>query len=375
MSPLCLPNDILQITRPTLVLDKERVLKNIERMANKAKANGVVLRPHAKTHQSAEIGSWFEDLGVDAVAVSSVEMALYFASHGWSDIQVAFPVNILEIEAIKELAGKVSLALLVDSERAVQALDQALTTDVNLWIKVDAGYGRAGLSWSETDRFLSLVDTITDSPKLNFEGLLTHSGHSYKAAGKDDVQKIHGEVLSRLQHVQAEIKKRSSRRCRLSVGDTPTCGIVDDFTGVDEIRPGNFVFFDLMQESIGSCSEEDMAVGVACPVVGTYKNRSEIVLYGGAVHLSKDCLTGKDGKSVFGYMASLYPGSLGTPLRAAPVVSLSQEHAIVRIESPLFDQIAIGDVVIIFPVHACLTCNLHHEYRTLEGDRIPRRTC
>ncbi|KPK99745.1 MAG: hypothetical protein AMJ91_06575, partial [candidate division Zixibacteria bacterium SM23_73_3] len=68
-----------EIVKPTLLLDKKRVMKNIEKMARKAKAAGVRFRSHFKTHQSGEIGNWFRDVGVEAITVSSLDMAQYFA--------------------------------------------------------------------------------------------------------------------------------------------------------------------------------------------------------------------------------------------------------------------------------------------------------
>ena len=89
-----------EIIRPTLVIDKEVCLRNIENMVKKAADHKLRFRPHFKTHQAAKIGEWFKLFGVDAITVSSVRMAEYFASNGWKDITLAFPVNLLEIEKI-----------------------------------------------------------------------------------------------------------------------------------------------------------------------------------------------------------------------------------------------------------------------------------
>ncbi|MDQ1351629.1 MAG: hypothetical protein QG657_1934, partial [Acidobacteriota bacterium] len=71
-------------------MDKEKALKNIIRIKEKiARSPGVRFRPHFKTHQSAQIGQWFREMGVSAITVSSVDMALYFAQHGWTDITIA----------------------------------------------------------------------------------------------------------------------------------------------------------------------------------------------------------------------------------------------------------------------------------------------
>jgi D-serine deaminase-like pyridoxal phosphate-dependent protein len=89
-------NNKLAIQKPTLLLSRQRAMANIEKMAQKALHSGVRFRPHFKTHQSAQVGEWFREFGVEAITVSSVEMALYFAQHGWRDITIAFPVNLLD---------------------------------------------------------------------------------------------------------------------------------------------------------------------------------------------------------------------------------------------------------------------------------------
>ena len=79
------------IKKPTLLLNANQTRKNIQWMVQKAGAEDIRLRPHFKTHQSAVIGEWFREAGVTAITVSSVDMAAYFADHGWKDITIAFP--------------------------------------------------------------------------------------------------------------------------------------------------------------------------------------------------------------------------------------------------------------------------------------------
>jgi len=369
MKPEELP---FKIEKPTLLLDKHRVLKNIEKMAGKAKANRVRFRPHFKTHQSAEIGNWFKDFGVQAITVSSLDMALYFARNGWSDITVAFLVNMLEIDKINKLAGEIKLNLLVDSEEVLSALNSKLQHPAGMWIKIDTGYHRTGVLWEDFDRILSLALKIKDSPKLDFRGLLTHAGHSYYAKSVDDIQKIHDETVERMNTVKNHLTASGINACDISVGDTPTCSVVDNFDGVDEIRPGNFVFYDLMQEKLGACTEDEIAVVVACPVVGKYKDRNQITVYGGLVHLSSAFILDENGRKIFGYATSLQDGTFGSINRKTPVISLSQEHGVIQANENFLDGTNTGDLTLVFPVHSCLTCGLHREYKTLKGEATLR---
>lgn len=361
-----------EIVKPTLILDKNKVLKNIEKMADKAKSSGVRFRPHFKTHQSAEIGNWFRDFGVEAITVSSLDMAKYFTDNGWTDITVAFIANVLEISKINSLADKITLNLLVDSKEVLSALEAKLQHRVGMWIKVDTGYHRTGISWEDFKAIRSLAHKIKDSPKMDFKGLLVHAGHSYHAKSVSEIRKIHVETLLRLSAAKEFLETSDVEACDISVGDTPTCSVVDDFQGLDEVRPGNFVFYDLMQEKLGACTEDEIAVAVACPVVGKYKDRNQLAVYGGAVHLSTAYLMDESGRQVFGYATSSQNGTFGSINKNAPVIALSQEHGIIQVEASSLDRIEPTNLLPVYPVHSCLTCSLHEEYRTLEGNVISR---
>lgn len=358
------------IEKPTLVLDRAKALRNIEKMVRKAQTSGVRFRPHFKTHQSAQIGEWFRDFGVESITVSSVDMAAYFARHGWKDVTIAFPVNILEIEKICELAKENELGLLVESMETVLFLRQNLRFDANAWIKIDTGYKRTGIRWDKFGEVIELAKGIERTPNLSFKGLLAHAGHSYKARSREEIEAIHRDTVSKMREVQHRLELNGISKVELSIGDTPTCSLVDDFSGVDEIRPGNFVFYDLKQRSIGSCSEEEIAIAVACPVVAKHRERSEIILYGGAVHLSKDFLPKEDGTKFFGGIVPMGDNGWGPMIEDTYVASLSQEHGVARANDQLFDNVHIGDVLLVLPVHSCLTANLMKRYVTLDGETI-----
>lgn len=361
----------LDLQRPTLLVDAERVRRNITRMARKAAAAGVRFRPHFKTHQSAAIGEWFRDAGVESITVSSLDMARYFADHGWSDITVAFPLNVREMKGINQLAARVTLHVLVDCHDAVQALEAQLTQPVDVWIKVDVGGRRAGVRWTDLEAVMSLAGRLRDNARVRFVGLLTHSGHSYDAEDVHAIQTIHDTTLQRMSELRMQLAK-TDIAAQVSIGDTPCCSVADDFPGVDELRPGNFVFYDMTQVRLGACGAEDVAMAVACPVVSKHAERGEIVLYGGAVHLSKDTMH-VNGTAVYGYLASWGDGSWAGADSGASLVSLSQEHGVVRLDPQRFDTVEVGDLVAVLPVHSCLTSDLYREYRGLDGARILRR--
>jgi len=125
-----------------------------------------------------------------------------------------------------------------------------------------------------------------------------------------------------------------------------------------------------MQLAIGSCSEQEIAVAVACPVVAKHRERNEIVIYGGAVHLSKEFIVTKSGDKIFGYVTQFHGDAWETTMKNSYVASLSQEHGIVKVADDSFDRIGVGDLLLILPIHSCLTVNLLKQYVTLDGETI-----
>jgi D-serine deaminase-like pyridoxal phosphate-dependent protein len=346
----------LKHSRPTFLVDEVKCRKNIEKMATKAKDSGVLLRPHFKTHQSAVIGNWFRDYGVEKITVSSVVMAEYFARSGWNDILVAFPVNIREIEAINHLAARVSLHLVLESAFSASFLEQNLTDHTGIYIKIDTGNHRTGLSPENLSEIKKIVQIVSRSDTMTFQGFLAHDGHTYKAGSPEEIVDIHKRSVLILSGLKSELEKDFPVSV-LSLGDTPSCSIVERFDGIDEIRPGNFVFYDVMQCELGACSVQDIAVVVACPVVAVHRGRNVIVIQGGAVHLSKESIE-SDGRRHYGWVVPLSDRSWGAPYRDCYVASLSQEHGIIRASDQMIQDVGIGDMVGILPVHSCLTANL-----------------
>lgn len=358
-----------QIEKPALLLHKGRALKNIEKMAAKAQRSRVRFRPHFKTHQSAQVGEWFRERGVAAITVSSADMALYFAGHGWRDMMIAFPVNLRQIGALDGLAERLDLHLLVESAAVAQRLSQKLHHSVNVWLKIDVGSHRTGLLWNDDRAVTAVALAVAEAPNLTLKGLLTHSGHTYHAGDPAEVVKLYHETVARLQAAQGILQARGWET-EISIGDTPSCSLVESFEGVDEVRPGNFIFYDLDQLHIGSCIEEEIAVALACPVVAKHRQRLQIVLYGGAIHLSKEFVEGEDGRPIFGRIVLPQEGGWSPMVAEAAVVSLSQEHGVVQVDETLFAQIEVGDLLLVLPVHSCLTANLMKKYLTLDGDLI-----
>ena len=350
------------ITTPTLLVDESKCRANIERMLAKATSSEATLRPHFKTHHSAHIAGWFREMGVSQCTVSSVSMGHYFADHGWEDITIAFPYNLRESESVSELAGKTSLNILLESEESLEHARKNIENSLGYFIKVDVGTYRTGVD----PRNRSLIQTLVDasSEKLQFKGFLAHAGHTYGAKGEKNIRWLFEGVKKMLLPLREEFGGI------ITYGDTPSCSTLQDLSMFDEIRAGNFVFYDWMQKEIGSCQVEDIAVCLAAPVVSRHPEREEIVVMGGGVHLSKDSV-GEGNNKTYGKVVKLTEDGWNTEV-IGNVSRLSQEHGIIQLYKKWYNEVRVGDLIGIIPVHSCLAADLQGYYLSTHGQRIEK---
>lgn len=340
---------------PTLFVDLDIIQNNIQRMAQKAKENSVEFRPHFKTHQSHAIGKIFRNFGVEGITVSSPKMARYFLNDEWNDITIAFPANVLAASSYDRIAKRASLKTLVISEEIVIKLDKKMTQEMGLYIEIDPNYGRSGIPVSDSDAIRNVLEAIEASAHFYPAGFYCHAGHTYKARSTKEVRSISMNTLNQLDELKQQFPELP-----ICFGDTPSCSVLDDFGPADQVSPGNFVFYDWMQVEIGSCTPNEIAVYMECPVIEKFNDRNQVLIHGGAIHFSKDSID-IDGVKSFGEPMLKYL-SEETYLK-----SLSQEHGIIQCSDEVFKKISIGKSIQIFPIHSCLTANLMREYHTKDG--------
>ncbi len=342
----------MKITKPTMLLDEKKCRMNIEKMIEKAKSNNLDLQPHYKTHQSTEVGKWFKEYGIKKITVSSVSMAEKFAEQNYEEITLAFPLNFLEIRKINELCLKTNFNIVLTSYESAEFLAEHAKNNIGCIIKIDVGNKRAGINPKDNELIDKILDTININNKISFKGFMGHDGHNYNSS-KNDIRTNNEFSISIMKNL------KETYGYEASLGDTPGSILCHNFEGIDILRPGNFVYFDLMQYYAEVCELKEIAVAEACPVVGKNEHREEIIIYGGAVHLSKEYVFNENGAQTFGMPVLLNKDlTWNEPIKHSYVKSLSQEHGIIQTSKKHFDDFQIGDLIGILPVHSCLTADL-----------------
>ncbi|MDT5269900.1 MAG: hypothetical protein QOH49_2086 [Acidobacteriota bacterium] len=365
--------DLHNIKTPSLVLDVERVRRNAERMSERIKRLGATLRPHVKTHKCVEVARIQSGGEAGGITVSTLAEARAFAAHGFKDITYAVPIEpgkFVEALELSKLCER--FALITDDVSIPPLLDEAARragVTLDLFLKVDCGYHRCGVE-PEQPEALEIPRRIDAASHLRFAGILTHAGHSYHARSREELLAIARHERDLMTEFAARLRSDGIEVPVVSVGSTPTATHYDHLEGVDEARPGNYIFFDAFQATLGSCAFADCALTVLSAVVHRDRTRRKVVLDAGAIALSKD-RGAVELDSSCGYGRVLDLEGAETGLR---VGSLSQEHGEVLIENErLLDLLHVGARVRVLANHSCLAAAQHTHYHVLEGTHIVDR--
>jgi D-serine deaminase-like pyridoxal phosphate-dependent protein len=361
---------------PAALIDLDALERNVARMGATAAHLGVRLRPHVKTHKTLE-GARIQVRGqFGGITVSTLAEAMFFAAGGFSDITYAVPVPPAKLAEAADLAGRLDrFNLLVDhsdAAAAVEACARERGVVLSVFLKVDCGYHRAGVD-PEHAESAALAARLAASPHLDFRGILTHAGQSYHCRTADEIRAVAAHERDVMAAFAGRLRAAGVRVDEVSVGSTPTLAVAADLTGITEVRPGNYAFFDATQAAIGSCALADVAFSVLLTVIGRYPERRELLLDGGALALSKDPgPVHVDPACGYGIVCA----AGGEPLPGWRVVSLSQEHGLARSAQPLpTGSFPIGSLLRIVPNHSCLAASLFERYAVVRGDLVVDEWC
>jgi len=365
--------DLQTIKTPSLLLDIERVRRNAERMSERIRSLGASLRPHVKTHKCVEVARIQTGGRAGGITVSTLAEARAFAARGFGDITYAVPVEPGKFDEAIELSKSCErFSLVTDDISIPRQLDESARragVTLDLFLKVDCGYHRCGVEPDRSEA-LEIPRAISDAPNLRFAGTLTHAGHSYNARSREELLAVASHERDLMTEFAARLRADGIEVPCVSIGSTPTMTHVEHLAGVDEARPGNYIFFDAFQATLGSCGFGDCALTVLASVVHRDRARRKVLLDAGAIALSKD-RGAVELDAGCGYGRVLDLDGEDTSLR---VGSLSQEHGEVFVEDEsMLERLRVGSRVRVLANHSCLTAAQHSHYNVLEGGSVVDR--
>lgn len=350
-----------KLDTPSLLLDYQKLLTNINEISSFAKEQAIAYRPHIKTHKSIKIAQLQMEAGAVGITTAKIGEAEVMAAGGIKDILIAYPISSPDKikRLVKLLDQGVHIKIAVDHIEALSYLQRELEHTpftLEVWIKVNSGLNRCGVEPGK--EAVILAKEIMTHSKLKLGGIFTHAGHSYAAKTMDEIERIgHYEGRSVVESAK-ECEKEGIRIPVRSVGSTPTYKRAGKVAGVTEIRPGNAVFFDAIQAGLDVTSIDRCALTLLASVVGVYKDR--VIFDTGSKTLCLD--KGAHGNQTvtgFGHV-------IGHP--EIVIERLSEEHGVAVLSQET--TLKLNDKVQIIPNHACTVVNQFDEYVVHENGRV-----
>lgn len=355
------------IQTPDLLLDRDRLSRNLRAMQDRFDRDGIGLRPHLKTAKSAEVAHRALDNGAIGITVSTLREARYFFDNGVRDILYAVGIVAGKLDETAALIGRgCDLKVVTDNVETARAI-AAHETAIPCLVEVDTGGARAGVQPDGGD-LMAVGNALGD----RCAGVMTHAGHSY---GTTDIARIRdiaeGERAGAV--TAAERLRGAGLDPRIvSAGSTPTAVHGVNRAGLTEFRCGVYCFFDIFQWAIGSCGRDDLALSVLSSVIGHNRQAGTVLLDAGGLALSKDRGANAHRPEI-GYGEVCDAATLAH-LPGLFVADVHQEHGIVPVTDEAdYERLPIGAKVRILPNHACMTAAAYDGYTVLSEDSAPTR--
>lgn len=341
------------IATPALVVDLDAMERNIARMAAFATAHGLRLRPHAKTHKSADIARRQCAAGAVGVCVQKTSEAEALADAGIGDIFLSNEVVAEDrLGRVAALAARIRLAIAVDSLAGIERLAHAVAgagSRIEVFVEVDVGQGRCGVAPAQAG---GLARQVVSHAGLVFAGLQAYHGGAQHLRGAAEREAAVRHAVAAASAARAAVTSLGIA-CPLVTGAGTGSFVFEAASGVyGELQPGSYVFLDrdyADNEPAPGAPTFAHALFVACQVISR-----------GAAHAVVDA----------GHKSHAIDSGLPRVWQRDDLVFANggDEHGLVRTRPGATAALpALGDRLWLVPGHCDPTVNLHDHYVGLRG--------
>jgi D-serine deaminase-like pyridoxal phosphate-dependent protein len=340
------PIRVSDLDTPALLIDLDIMERNLAKLAGYGRQHNLRVRPHTKTHKIPALARRQMDLGAVGLTVAKVGEAEVMLGAEPPDLLVAYPIiGRKKLERLMQVARRTSVTVSLDSLFAARQLAeaaQAVPIEIGVLAEVDVGLGRVGVAPGEA--LLDLVRGIDRLPQLRLEGIAFYPGQ-IKIMDQEGEQALE-RLAQLLEGIVRDLRGAGFEPRIVSGGSTPTLFQSHRLPGLNEIRPGTYIFNDRNTVLSGACGLDECAASIMVTVVSTAK-AGQMIVDGGSKTFSSD-------RPVAGNEVSF-----GHVVEAPEAVfaKMNEEHGFVDLRRAR--EFTAGDRVRIIPNHVCVAMNLH----------------
>ncbi len=357
------PNILEKLQTPCIVVDLEKVNKNLKEMQDSANSYKCKLRPHIKTHKMVPFAKLQLEYGAAGITCAKVSEAEVMADGGIDDIFIAYPIiGDFRIKRAITLAARTKrLILAIDSIEGATALNEA-ARDAGVCFEVrlemDTGAKRTGVL---RERAVSLATEINQMSNLNLTGIYTFKSLIYQGATTTDPEVAGQEEGELMKQVAEDLEAAGVNLKDISAGSTPTGLSVAQTGMVTEIRPGTYIFNDYMLYKEGITKLEEVAAHFYATVVST-PTVEYAVIDGGTKTFPMDIQLNVEPYYYPSY--AIVEGNDDLQLKR-----MNEEHGIITSQSGKTG-LKVGQKIKLIPVHVCPAINMQNQVYIYDGQDI-----
>jgi D-serine deaminase-like pyridoxal phosphate-dependent protein len=332
---------------PAVVIDLDRVERNIARVQALCDKVGIANRPHIKTHKSPVLAAMQREAGAHGITCQKLGEAEVMADGGLDDILISY--NLIGEEKMRRLGAllaRATVTVAADNPVTIAGLPDAAARagrDLGVVVECDTGRKRAGVETPE--EAVALAGQIAGSPGLRFDGLMLYPTED----GWDAAQRF-------LDSARQGLETLGLAPRIVSTGGTPNLVNLGKLKGATEHRAGTSIFNDRMMLACGAATPADCALEVFATVVSRAAPERGI-LDAGSKTLTSDTGGGLDGYGLI----------LEHP--RARIAGFAEEHGFLDLAG-CNDKPEIGDVVRVIPNHVCVVVNMVDRLIAVRGGEI-----
>lgn len=354
------------LNTPALVIDQGALERNIAAMADFAKARGIALRPHAKTHKSVDIAKIQLGAGALGVCCAKLGEAEALADGGICAILITSPVVTPQaIERLVALHTRIDdLRVVADNPDNVAALARAASgagRPLPVLVDIDPGTRRTGVSSPEGAS--ELAQQISAAPSLRFAGVQFYCGSQQHIEAYADRRAAVEERTAYLRGIVENLTVADLKPETITGGGTGTHHIDAELGVLNELQVGSYVFMDRQYNDCDLHGEGGAPFETALMIdarVISANSQSMATIDAGFKAMSTDggppaILSGAPAGALFAFMGDEH-GALIAPdhaFRIGDLVTLAAPHCDPTVN--LYDYYHVvrdGTLVAIWPVSA-----------------------
>lgn len=236
-----------ELNTPVLVVDRAALDRNLARMAEYARARGVALRPHAKTHKSVDIARRQIAAGAIGVCCAKLGEAEALAGGGVASILITSPVvSPPAVRRLVELNGLLDELIVVvdhpDNAAALAAAVASTARPLHVLVDIDPGIRRTGVA--SPAAALELARAIRGLDRLVYRGVQMYCGTQQHIASYQERDAAIRERTTYLEAVLALLAEHQLAPAIITGSGTGTHRIDAALGRYTEWQVGSYIFMD-----------------------------------------------------------------------------------------------------------------------------------